>query len=195
MEQLLEMSTNLLAHMKALYGKRYIDQWKEVSEEVLEKMFAKAIADLTEDQIEYGYAKMFNQEWVPTIPQFRKWCCSYGLQGLSAYEAWLDALEYEQSNGSTDISFFTKKALLKLKKVYRNIDQESRLQADIFIECFERIKHDALISGEKDYMVKAEFSSEEVKLKEEREEHKPIRIPEDVRIIFFQSKNRNVKKN
>lgn len=187
MDKALEMSKNLLKHMKVLYGKKFIDQWKEIPQELLEKMLANSISGLSEEQIEYGFNKMNLHEWPPTIPEFRKWCCSYGIQGLTAQEAWLQALEYEQSNESINITAFTKQTLLNLKKVYKIIDQTNELHSKLFMECFKKIKEEALINGKSDSILQPKRSILPENGQEEQielEEYKPVPMPEELKAIM-----------
>ena len=115
-----DTAKQLLSQMQILYGKRFEDLWKNTDEDALIAMTTKIINDLSDKQIRMGVKIMLITAWPPSLPEFRKWCLTSSIN-ISPNEAWLKAIIFEASGGTTEITTFIHEALIELKKGFNEI--------------------------------------------------------------------------
>lgn len=147
-----ETAKQLILHMNLLYGKLFVTQWQNIKPTDLEENFSYLIADLSQEHIDYGYKIMTSYPYPPTLPLFRKWCLSF-CEGKNADTAWLEAIKYESSNETTEISTFVLKALNTLKKSGLTFDLTKDDTAKSFKIVYDNIVFNAQARGIKDSVV------------------------------------------
>lgn len=87
----------LINKMRINYGKKFIDQWAGVHEDELKQAMVEAYQGLTVEDFARGYARMLQEQWPPTIPEFRAWCEPKTDDWLGSHEAWAiakDSIEF-----------------------------------------------------------------------------------------------------
>lgn len=60
--------------MRAIYGRKFDQQWEKISPSELVDVFQQATADLTAEELRRGFAALMSREWPPTVPEFVKLC-------------------------------------------------------------------------------------------------------------------------
>ena len=78
----------LISKMRINYGKKFADQWAGVDVEELKQAMVEAYQGLSMEDFARGYARMLQEQWPPTIPEFRAWCLPKTDDWLGAHEAW-----------------------------------------------------------------------------------------------------------
>ena len=92
-----EDAQRLINKMRINYGKKFIDQWAGVHEDELKQAMVEAYQGLTVEDFARGYDRMLQEQWPPTIPEFRSWCEPKTDDWLGAHEAWAiakDSIEF-----------------------------------------------------------------------------------------------------
>ncbi|MBP9787952.1 MAG: hypothetical protein KBC72_10400 [Acinetobacter sp.] len=92
-----EDAQRLINKMRINYGKKFIDQWAGVHEDELKQAMVEAYQGLSMEDFARGYARMLQEQWPPTIPEFRAWCEPKTDDWLGAHEAWAiakDSIEF-----------------------------------------------------------------------------------------------------
>ncbi len=87
----------LINKMRINYGKKFADQWAGIDVEELKQAMADAYQGLTVEDFARGYARMLQEQWPPTIPEFRAWCEPKTDDWLGSHEAWAiakDSIEF-----------------------------------------------------------------------------------------------------
>ena len=87
----------LINKMRINYGKKFADQWAGVDVEELKQAMIEAYQGLTVEDFARGYARMLQEQWPPTIPEFRAWCEPKTDDWLGSHEAWAiakDSIEF-----------------------------------------------------------------------------------------------------
>ncbi len=89
----------LFERLLAMYGRKFADMWGCVEIASLKATWAKALGDLTPDEIGAGLTRCLDREWPPTLPEFRALC----RRQLSADSAFIEAVKrYPSREGWTD---------------------------------------------------------------------------------------------
>lgn len=60
--------------MRAIYGRKFDQQWEKISPSELVDVFQQATADLTTEELRRGFAALMSSDWPPTVPEFVKLC-------------------------------------------------------------------------------------------------------------------------
>lgn len=82
--------------MRVLYGKKFEQQWGNVSPDELIDAISTGLAGLTNDELARGMHQMTRETWPPTIPELRSWCQPidpFANAWPTADEAWTIALK------------------------------------------------------------------------------------------------------
>lgn len=174
-----EFAEQILQQMHICYGKHYEDMWKNIANDVLIKMVIHLISDLSNQQISQGLKVMYTHAWPPSIPLFRQWCLSSTTQ-YSASEAWLMAMNYYNSDSTTEITTLVKEALDYLKKGFNEIEDNSKYEKT-FKECYLRILNDAKNIGRSDKMINPVKIKKLIEYSENQSNHQPIPMPDELR--------------
>lgn len=177
-----QVAEQILQRMHVCYGKHYEDMWKNVANDVLLKMVIYLISDLSNEQIKHGLKMMYKHAWPPSLPLFRQWCLRSSTQ-YSEDEAWLMAMSYYNSDGTTEITTFVKEALDQLRRGFGKIEDNSKCEKT-FKDCYLRIINDEKNAGQTDKIIKP------VKIKKIKENSEgplnsqPIPMPDYVKELF-----------
>lgn len=86
----------LITKMKALYGRKFTQQWESVLPADLEEMFMLGMSGLTTQEIACGFNALMRHDWPPTVPEFRRMCQPLDpldQQWESADKAWATAIQ------------------------------------------------------------------------------------------------------
>ena len=78
----------LISKMRINYGKKFADQWAGVDVEELKQAMVEAYQGLTVEDFARGVNRMKQEQWPPTIPEFRAWCEPKTDDWLGSHEAW-----------------------------------------------------------------------------------------------------------
>jgi len=77
----------LFERLLAMYGRKFADMWGCVEIASLKATWAKALADLTPEEIGAGLARCLERDWPPTLPEFRALCRRQQSQETAFIEA------------------------------------------------------------------------------------------------------------
>lgn len=66
--------TRLIAKMRALYGRKFDQQWAGVDAQMLAETFAGGLQGLTAAELACGVNALMRHDWPPTVPEFRRMC-------------------------------------------------------------------------------------------------------------------------
>lgn len=64
----------LIAKMRALYGRKFDQQWQGVDPQMLAETFADGLHGLTGQELACGVNALMRHDWPPTVPEFRRMC-------------------------------------------------------------------------------------------------------------------------
>lgn len=64
----------LIAKMRALYGRKFDQQWQGVDPQTLAETFADGLQGLTAAELACGVNALMRHDWPPTVPEFRRMC-------------------------------------------------------------------------------------------------------------------------
>lgn len=154
-----EDAQRLITKMRINYGKKFIDQWSGVHENELKQAMVEAYQGLSMEDFARGYARMLQEQWPPTIPEFRAWCLPKSSDWLDAHEAWAiakDSIEYGTGRELTVI--WTEQAAKAFEKCADLVATGDKFQLaeakKIFVSIYERLVTEAKDQGLKpDYNV------------------------------------------
>lgn len=154
-----EDAQRLITKMRINYGKKFIDQWSGVHENELKQAMVEAYQGLSMEDFARGYARMLQEQWPPTIPEFRAWCLPKSSDWLDAREAWAiakDSIEYGTGRELTVI--WTEQAAKAFEKCADLVATGDKFQLaeakKIFVSIYERLVTEAKDQGLKpDYNV------------------------------------------
>lgn len=142
----------LISKMRINYGKKFIDQWAGVNEDELKQAMVDAYQGLTVEDFARGYARMFQEQWPPTIPEFRAWCMPKSSDWLDAHEAWAiakDSIEFGTGREMTVI--WTEQAAKAFEKCADLVATGDKFQLaeakKIFVSIYERLVTEAKDQG------------------------------------------------
>lgn len=77
----------LFERLLAMYGRKFADMWGCVEIGAMKSAWAKALGDLTTDEISAGLGRCLEREWPPTLPEFRNLCRQQSSPETSFIEA------------------------------------------------------------------------------------------------------------
>lgn len=67
-------TARLIAKMRALYGRKFDQQWQGVDPQTLAQTFADGLQGLTAAELACGVNALMRHDWPPTVPEFRRMC-------------------------------------------------------------------------------------------------------------------------
>ena len=79
----------LFERLLAMYGRKFADMWGCVEIASLKATWARALGDLSHEEIASGLTRCLDREWPPTLPEFRALC----RRQSSADTAFLEAVK------------------------------------------------------------------------------------------------------
>lgn len=142
----------LITKMRINYGKKFIDQWAGVDVEELKQAMVEAYQGLSMEDFARGYARMLQEQWPPTIPEFRAWCMPKSSDWLDAHEAWAiakDSIEFGTGREMTVIwTEQAAKAFERCADLVATGDKYQLAEAKkIFVSIYERLVTEAKDQG------------------------------------------------
>lgn len=147
-----EDAQRLITKMRINYGKKFIDQWSGVHENELKQAMVEAYQDLSMEDFARGYARMLQEQWPPTIPEFRSWCMPKSSDWLEAHEAWAIAKQsIEYGTGRELTVIWTEQAAKAFEKCADLVATGDKFQLaeakKIFVSIYERLVTEAKDQG------------------------------------------------
>lgn len=147
-----EDAQRLITKMRINYGKKFIDQWAGVHENELKQAMVEAYQGLSMEDFARGYARMLQEQWPPTIPEFRAWCMPKSSDWLDAHEAWAiarNSIEYGTGREMTVV--WTEQAAKAFEKCADLVATGDKFQLaeakKIFVSIYERLVTEAKDQG------------------------------------------------
>ena len=147
-----EDAQRLITKMRINYGKKFIDQWAGVDVEELKQAMVEAYQGLSMEDFARGYARMLQEQWPPTIPEFRAWCMPKSSDWLDAHEAWAiakDSIEFGTGREMTVI--WTEQAAKAFERCSDLVATGDKFQLaeakKIFVSIYERLVTEAKDQG------------------------------------------------
>lgn len=147
-----EDAQRLITKMRINYGKKFIDQWSGVHENELKQAMVEAYQGLSMEDFARGYARMLQEQWPPTIPEFRSWCLPKSSDWLDAHEAWAiakNSIEYGTGREMTVV--WTEQAAKAFEKCADLVATGDKFQLaeakKIFVSIYERLVTEAKDQG------------------------------------------------
>lgn len=147
-----EDAQRLITKMRINYGKKFIDQWSGVHENELKQAMVEAYQGLSMEDFTRGYARMLQEQWPPTIPEFRSWCMPKSSDWLDAHEAWAIAKQsIEYGTGRELTVIWTEQAAKAFEKCADMVATGDKFQLaeakKIFVSIYERLVTEAKDQG------------------------------------------------
>lgn len=102
-----EWVCRLFLRMQALYGTRFLYQWREVDPDAMRRRWGIELGKLTHAQIQRGMALLVTQDVPPNLPQFVGLC----KPGLDPYAAYLEAIAGIAAREQGDIGRWSETAI------------------------------------------------------------------------------------
>jgi len=146
-----EDAQRLISKMRINYGKKFIDQWAGVHEDELKQAMVEAYQGLSMDDFARGYARMLQEQWPPTIPEFRSWCEPKTDDWLGSHEAWAIAEKSIGFDGQELTVIWTEQmaqAFSRCEELIKTGDKYQRAEAKkIFCDAYDRLVTQAKDQG------------------------------------------------
>ena len=146
-----EDAQRLINKMRINYGKKFIDQWAGVHEDELKQAMVEAYQGLTAEDFARGYARMLQEQWPPTIPEFRSWCEPKTDDWLGSHEAWAIAEKSIGFDGQELTVIWTEQmaqAFSRCEELIKTGDKYQRAEAKkIFCDAYDRLVTQAKDQG------------------------------------------------
>ena len=144
-------ATRLISKMRINYGKKFADQWVGVDVEELKQAMVEAYQGLTVEDFARGYARMLQEQWPPTIPEFRSWCEPKTDDWLGSHEAWAIAEKSIGFDGQELTVIWTDQmaqAFSRCEELIKTGDKYQRAEAKkIFCDAYDRLVTQAKDQG------------------------------------------------
>ena len=147
-----EHAARLMNKMKAFYGKKYAEQWGDIPAVDIADAMVECLQGLTQEDFKRGYARMLQEQWPPTIPEFRAWCLPKTDAWLDAHEAWAiakDSIEFGTGRELTVI--WTEQAAKAFERCSDLVATGDKFQLaeakKIFVSIYERLVTEAKDQG------------------------------------------------
>lgn len=148
-----EDAQRLINKMRINYGKKFIDQWAGVHEDELKQAMVEAYQGLSMEDFARGYARMLQEQWPPTIPEFRSWCEPKTDDWLGSHEAWAIAEKSIGFDGQELTVIWTDQmaqAFSRCEELIKTGDKYQRAEAKkIFCDAYDRLVTQAKDQGVK----------------------------------------------
>ena len=146
-----EDAQRLINKMRINYGKKFIDQWAGVHEDELKQAMVEAYQGLSMEDFARGYARMLQEQWPPTIPEFRSWCEPKTDDWLGSHEAWAIAEKSIGFDGQELTVIWTEQmaqAFSRCEELIKTGDKYQRAEAKkIFCDAYDRLVTQAKDQG------------------------------------------------
>lgn len=146
-----EDAQRLINKMRINYGKKFIDQWAGVHEDELKQAMVEAYQGLSMEDFARGYARMLQEQWPPTIPEFRSWCEPKTDDWLGSHEAWAIAEKSIGFDGQELTVIWTEQmaqAFSRCEELIKTGDKYHRAEAKkIFCDAYDRLVTQAKDQG------------------------------------------------
>ena len=146
-----EDAQRLINKMRINYGKKFIDQWAGVHEDELKQAMVEAYQGLSMEDFARGYARMLQEQWPPTIPEFRSWCEPKTDDWLGSHEAWVIAEKSIGFDGQELTVIWTEQmaqAFSRCEELIKTGDKYQRAEAKkIFCDAYDRLATQAKDKG------------------------------------------------
>ncbi|WP_151837076.1 hypothetical protein [Acinetobacter johnsonii] len=146
-----EDAQRLINKMRINYGKKFIDQWAGVHEDELKQAMVEAYQGLSMEDFARGYARMLQEQWPPTIPEFRSWCEPKTDDWLGSHEAWAIAEKSIGFDGQELTVIWTDQmaqAFSRCEELIKTGDKYQRAEAKkIFCDAYDRLVTQAKDQG------------------------------------------------
>lgn len=146
-----EDAQRLISKMRINYGKKFIDQWAGVHEDELKQAMVEAYQGLSMEDFARGYARMLQEQWPPTIPEFRSWCELKTDDWLGSHEAWAIAEKSIGFDGQELTVIWTEQmaqAFSRCEELIKTGDKYQRAEAKkIFCDAYDRLVTQAKDQG------------------------------------------------
>ena len=144
-------ATRLISKMRINYGKKFADQWVGVDVEELKQAMVEAYQGLSMEDFARGYARMLQEQWPPTIPEFRSWCEPKTDDWLGSHEAWAIAEKSIGFDGQELTVIWTEQmaqAFSRCEELIKTGDKYQRAEAKkIFCDAYDRLVTQAKDQG------------------------------------------------
>ncbi|EAP7013580.1 hypothetical protein EJV31_24475 [Salmonella enterica] len=144
-------ATRLISKMRINYGKKFADQWVGVDVEELKQAMVEAYQGLSMEDFARGYARMLQEQWPPTIPEFRSWCEPKTDDWLGSHEAWAIAEKSIGFDGQELTVIWTDQmaqAFSRCEELIKTGDKYQRAEAKkIFCDAYDRLVSQAKDQG------------------------------------------------
>lgn len=141
----------LISKMRINYGKKFADQWAGVDVEELKQAMVEAYQGLSMEDFARGYARMLQEQWPPTIPEFRSWCEPKTDDWLGSHEAWAIAEKSIGFDGQELTVIWTEQmaqAFSRCEELIKTGDKYQRAEAKkIFCDAYDRLVTQAKDQG------------------------------------------------
>lgn len=141
----------LISKMRINYGKKFVDQWAGVDVEELKQAMVEAYQGLTVEDFARGVNRMKQEQWPPTIPEFRAWCEPKTDDWLGSHEAWAIAEKSIGSDGQELTVIWTEQmaqAFSRCEDMIKTGDKYQRAEAKkIFCDAYDRLVTQAKDQG------------------------------------------------
>ena len=141
----------LISKMRINYGKKFADQWVGVDVEELKQAMVEAYQGLSMEDFARGYARMLQEQWPPTIPEFRSWCEPKTDDWLGSHEAWAIAEKSIGFDGQELTVIWTEQmaqAFSRCEELIKTGDKYQRAEAKkIFCDAYDRLVSQAKDQG------------------------------------------------
>ncbi|WP_228257089.1 hypothetical protein [Acinetobacter piscicola] len=149
-------AARLMNKMKAFYGKKYAEQWGDISASEIADAMVECLQGLSAEDFKRGYLRMQKSTFCPTIPEFRSWCEPQTSEWLGAHEAWAIAEKSVGFNGEELTVIWTEQmaqAFSRCENLVKTGDKFQRAEAKkIFCDVYDR-----LVDQAKDQGLKPEY--------------------------------------
>lgn len=129
---------NLVHVMKTTYGRQYLNQWPEFTDQEVFSAFKTGLQGISKADFDHGCEQLKREAWPPNVPAFRN-MCEQGGTWLTQNEAWVTALEFS-SNPNHPITEQAKKAFDAVRHVLAQEGQKAA--ANAFKDVYQRIVSD-----------------------------------------------------
>lgn len=145
-------AVRLMSKMKAFYGKKYAEQWGDITAVEIAEAMVECLQSLSTDDFKRGYKRMQKSTFCPTIPEFRSWCEPQASDWLDAHEAWAIAKNSVEFGTGRELTVIwteqAAKAFDKCADLVATGDKYQMAEAKkIFIAIYERLVAEAKDQG------------------------------------------------
>lgn len=136
----------LIAKMRALYGRKFDQQWQGVDPQMLAETFAEGLRGLTTPELACGVNALMRHDWPPTVPEFRRMCQPIDpldRQWDSADMAWAKAVQ----NLNEQSTFATTDQIQQAWGVASAVWPDKFAARRAFCDCYEKLVESAKARG------------------------------------------------